>query len=533
MNRYIYDALYGQIDFDYDPMIWDVISCPELQRLREVRLCNINSLCLTGAANINRFEHSIGTCYLAQECLKSWEQLLNPITKKEARLFLLAALLHDAANAAFGHSLEYIESSKGFNPELDFEYALLGGNSKSYQYRQATYENFYFDMGRELASKLHQKDFKEIGRMVSGGGRLGPLISGLIDLDNIDNVFRMAYHVGIVNSGEVALELARTMWVNENGLVVAKKSKPLLEEWQRIRSNLYKLLLLNPEEFSGKAMLSDAISYAKEKEKRENQSLLNWYDVDYELLKKIYSAKIVRIGVKEYLFKVSSAIFEHHEPLKLSNELVESFKQKGISIGVRPEIFKEEANDEWVIISRRNRYSIEKQEDGYSVYSVISRDFDAADTIMRLMKGNLYGCISIFSTDDLEKYNFFTVFSKRLEIEQKINIALKKKFNNVGKLKSAMVSIHPILDKNKTDRQLNISFEDGTTEVIGKSSSQLLLGVFFRNSDLNMYKITKVQPNLLQEVRNFIRDLLKEIIASHNIQEVELYAEVTKLKPHK
>lgn len=100
---YLYDPLYGTI---YLPdFIWDVISCPELQRLREVRLCNINSLCLSGGANINRYEHAIGTCHLAQECLNSWPPL-NPISEKEQKLFVLAALLHDVASAAFGHSVE-------------------------------------------------------------------------------------------------------------------------------------------------------------------------------------------------------------------------------------------------------------------------------------------------------------------------------------------------------------------------------------------------------------------------------------------
>ena len=142
-KRYIYDALYGAIDLVFDPVIWKAISTPELQRLREVRLCNINSLCLTGGANVNRFEHSIGTCYLAQECLKAWP-LFNPLSKTEEKLFLLAALLHDSANAAFGHSLEYIESSSGFNPERDFAHALQGTDSSGYKYRLATLEPIFF-----------------------------------------------------------------------------------------------------------------------------------------------------------------------------------------------------------------------------------------------------------------------------------------------------------------------------------------------------------------------------------------------------
>lgn len=43
-NKYIYDSLYGVI---YLPeYVWKVIFTPEVQRLRELRLCNINSLCM-------------------------------------------------------------------------------------------------------------------------------------------------------------------------------------------------------------------------------------------------------------------------------------------------------------------------------------------------------------------------------------------------------------------------------------------------------------------------------------------------------
>ena len=61
---YIYDCLYGEMDFD--KIVYQCMLTPEMQRLREVRLGNINSLFLTGSANINRFEHSVGTAYLAK-----------------------------------------------------------------------------------------------------------------------------------------------------------------------------------------------------------------------------------------------------------------------------------------------------------------------------------------------------------------------------------------------------------------------------------------------------------------------------------
>lgn len=48
---YIWDALYGKIEFS--PLVYKCMLSPEVQRLREVRLCNINSLCITGSSNTN------------------------------------------------------------------------------------------------------------------------------------------------------------------------------------------------------------------------------------------------------------------------------------------------------------------------------------------------------------------------------------------------------------------------------------------------------------------------------------------------
>ena len=82
---YIWDALYGKIDFS--PFVYRCMLTPEVQRLREVRLCNINSLFITGSANTNRFEHSVGTAYLAMLNIESNLQKHLNLNKNEKETF--------------------------------------------------------------------------------------------------------------------------------------------------------------------------------------------------------------------------------------------------------------------------------------------------------------------------------------------------------------------------------------------------------------------------------------------------------------
>ena len=315
-KRYIYDSLYGKIYLD--PVIWEVFATPEIQRLREVRLCNINSLCLTGGANINRFEHAIGTVYLAQQCLEDWPL----VTAQERKVFLLAALLHDAANAAFGHSLEYILSSEGYSPEQGFKAAITGSAEAEYIYKNSAHEKFFFDVQRSLGNKITDEEFNDISSIIRGEGRFGQLINGTIDLDNIDNVYRLAYHIGLISKTETPVKLAKSMWTERNNLIIKDGSDDLIEEWYKVRKNLYLLLLENPEEFSAKCMLSEVVELDRRYESGE-KSKFSWNNTDYEVL-----VKLKTLSNKELEFIQSEEeINELNDELSLKKHIKDKYKK--------------------------------------------------------------------------------------------------------------------------------------------------------------------------------------------------------------
>ena len=65
--------------------------------------------------------------------------------------------------------------------------------------------------------------------------------------------------MGIIGKTEAPLELAKSIKILNNEIVFTDESIPLLRDWYYTREKMYKLLLLNPDEFSGKCMLTECI----------------------------------------------------------------------------------------------------------------------------------------------------------------------------------------------------------------------------------------------------------------------------------
>ena len=531
-KRYIYDALYEVINLP--DFIWDIISCPELQRLREVRLCNINSLCLTGGANINRYEHAIGTCYLAKICLDNWPPL-NPITKEEKIHFLLAALLHDVVSGAFGHSIEYVE---GFKHEEDFIYAVTGEKGSEYEYMTVSTESIFFGMSRELVPRLEslkkkykvEIDIKKIGEIIAGRGRFGPLLNNIMDLDNIDNVFRLAYHIGLVKSGEIPIKLAKSLYIKDKKLVIRKEAISLIEEWYNVRKKLYSFLLLNPEEFSAKCMITEAIELAKIKEKKP----FRWFYVDFELLENLSRFPLVEVSIRKLILpnmkSTLSIDFKNELDKLIISENLKSILREQYNIVLSSSAIVEKIRDGWKIKDRRKEYLIKEKKKELAIYKIVKRGEDISTIISRLMKGKLYGCIGIFSTSRTKKASIFFDFSKKRELEDELSSIIREKCGSIlSKLKNATIAIHPIIDVNKTERQVIIDTDSRESIKVGKSSKRLLIGVFFRNKELDiydLYSLNEKHPEKLKRVKEEVYKYLVEILDDRNLKRLELYGEV-------
>lgn len=269
----VWDPLYGRINFTkYE---YKLISLPEVQRLRGIRMCNINSLLVTGASEISRFEHTIGVLRLAQEWIK-----FHPVSQEDAQDLIAAAVLHDMQTGPFGHSLQYVLEDN--EVDGDFIHEDINHGQRNY-YHQDLIANASYS-GRPFgANALLADRWVSVSNIIKGKGHLGPLIAGTMDLDNIDNVVRLAYHVGVATTqdSEIALSLARDMDVIDGMLSFSSATIDKVLRWQKIRSDLYNLLLLDWAEFSAKAMFTRAMEIALAKNILGANS---WVHTDFELL---------------------------------------------------------------------------------------------------------------------------------------------------------------------------------------------------------------------------------------------------------
>ena len=282
VKRIMFDRLYGKLLFP--PLIQDLLDCPGLLRLREVHMSSIPFMSYPSFSSVNRFEHSIGVCHLANLASKAME-----LTKTEKIELMCASLYHDVATPPFAHvTEELMEEFFGFDHEEYLRSLLTGktqdlGMEKSQIYKGKSLKLLKV-VGSEEGRKLDLDIFR-IADMATGGGKLGPLVKGEIDLDNIDNVIRAATAMGIKSSNERNAEmLAQSFVLSKNHVALREGIKCDLENWRQTRFTLYDMIYGDIEDFSLQTMLKSAIKLLMNMDNERKLLDLDWSLTDEELV---------------------------------------------------------------------------------------------------------------------------------------------------------------------------------------------------------------------------------------------------------
>ncbi len=506
---YIYDCLYGRIEFNKK-----TIRCmltPEMQRLREVRLGNINSLCLMSSANINRYEHSVGTAYLA---MVNADANKDEISDDDKEVFVCAALFHDLANGPFGHSYEYIVEKQGFVPEKSIGNVILGKMSGSHG-KGVKLEPFYLGEPNEIGTVLNKEEIEAIDKIVCGeNDAYSKILSDVIDIDNIDNVYRMAFHMGISINKRIPIELAKGIKCKNNCIYFKDSAIRYLYDWYEVRSKVYNLLLYNPQDFAAKCMLTEVMDAVLEKD----PSLIKWQYTDSELIQALQNIKeeywndifVPIADLKEYKIEEHSIMSYDIDAIKEILQVV------GVSVPSSAKIHFNVQEDKVIIEFYNTEYCFYKE----CLYKKIRICMNPSRIINRLMKGDLFTCVGIYVSSNINQYELFSDYKKRRRFEIECNQYVERV---LGK-REYSIAFHAIVDKNKTNRQLKINTETGECLTIGHNTDKMLIGAFLQNAK---YGIAK-SDGLGERRRKKVSNAVLEFLHSKGIDscEHELYSEV-------
>jgi len=252
----VFDPLYGEICLSSP--VAELVLCPALQRLREIRLSNIDSVRMPGIANVSRHEHVVGAAYLATQA-----GFFSRLSRRDAVVFEAAALLHDVGIAPFGHLVEEALQYKSvkFNHEKKFATLLEQGGAKELGGVELQLYAGHESGIRAWADRAFGNDSDEclgaILASIAGQSPFGGVVGGGLDVDNLDNLTRIAFHMGLEVDRTLPLRIAASMLESKGAgpPVFSASGVEAAREWLDLRWRVYSRLMLAREDFAGKAML--------------------------------------------------------------------------------------------------------------------------------------------------------------------------------------------------------------------------------------------------------------------------------------
>lgn len=186
----IIDPIYGHVAISRLEQL--IINTPEMARLRRIQQLGLADLAFPGA-NHTRFEHSVGTLFIADKMARSLGLDVDEISKVR-----LAALLHDIGHCAFSHVVESILKR---NPI--YQPVLNGKNFLNHEMFTKFIISNSFHTRPEIAALADAPFFHDISGMATGDMEgiskpyLTQIISNDIDADRIDFLLRDSYHTGV------------------------------------------------------------------------------------------------------------------------------------------------------------------------------------------------------------------------------------------------------------------------------------------------------------------------------------------------
>ena len=190
--KIIKDPVHGYVEVEKFALA--LLDSPALQRLRYIKQLGFSYLVYPGA-NHTRFEHSLGTMFLAEVACRRFG-----LSDHERTLVVAAALLHDIGHGPFSHASE---------PLME-------------KYLHRTHDDIERIVEDQVGNQLRASgiDPDELCSVVKGKHPLSGIIHGDLDVDRMDYLLRDAYYTGAPYGTVDAQRLIRHLIQTPEGTVL-------------------------------------------------------------------------------------------------------------------------------------------------------------------------------------------------------------------------------------------------------------------------------------------------------------------------
>ncbi|RJU80800.1 MAG: HD domain-containing protein [Candidatus Poseidoniales archaeon] len=334
-----------------------IIDTKEFQRLRSIQQLSTCEYVFPAATH-NRFSHSLGAYYLAKQLTIALEEVQpNTISKDDAELVHLAALLHDIGHPPYSHLLETPEVFATYHSHEHWGRLLL--------------ESTETEIGKALRQVIGEDRMNRLFALMDGQNEcdgipippfMKEIVSSQLDVDRMDYLVRDQANTGAQIGGFDIPRVFRALRVGENGHFYVKNwGLPAIEAYLVTRYHMYnqvyfhkvnmltqnylvkmlsraRELALNGElNISGRLQLMllkddlTAVEYAELNDSHVKVALPDWANHDDEILS-LYAEKLLSRKDFHKSIRIDSLTIEMVDIIKTRLEQVVSSK------GFNPEI---------------------------------------------------------------------------------------------------------------------------------------------------------------------------------------------------
>ncbi len=221
--------------------IFDLISHPWFQRLRNIRQLGLSSYVYPGAVH-SRFQHSLGAMYLTSLAVNTLRSKEISITDREEEAVLVAILLHDIGHGPFSHALEHsiIENM----PHEKMSLLIMEELNRSYDGRLT-------DAIAIFSGTCRRRFFHD-------------LITGQMDMDRMDYLRRDSFFTGVIEGSVGSDRIIRMLNVADDRLVVDEKGIYSVEKFLIARRMMYWQVYNHRTVVSAEKLLTSLLIRARE-----------------------------------------------------------------------------------------------------------------------------------------------------------------------------------------------------------------------------------------------------------------------------